>query len=118
MKDETRGCKRCRSSPETIVQVRPLFDSSHSSFDLCRCSACGQNYLKQFHEIIVWEGGGDDVWFYWEPLTKKEAAEVSVKWPWNRLAEMMHRRGRLVQQNGEIYWSDDKYSAGDLLPPG
>ena len=118
MSKGTRGCTKCRTSPETIEPVRMLFDSSHSSFELCRCTACGQSYLKQFHEILDWVGGDDDVFFYWEPLTKREAAEVSPDWVCHRLAAMTHRRGRLVQDNGEIYWSEDKYSAGDMLPPG
>jgi hypothetical protein len=116
---ETRGCERCRTSPETIVRVREIFDSSHSSFTLCRCSVCDQTYLEQFHEIVNWEGGGDDVYVYWTPLTKREAAQVSTRWTWNQLAELMHRRGRLVREQGErVYWSDYPYSTGDMMPPG
>jgi hypothetical protein len=116
---DTRGCEQCRSSPGTIIPVRELLDSSHSTFTLCRCTACGQRYLKQFHEIVNWQGGGDDVWVYWMPLTRREASEVSARWSWNQLEALMHRRGRLVRENGvETYWSESPCSAGDMMPPG
>lgn len=100
----TRGCAKCRESSETIVPVRVLWDSSHSSFDLCRCEACGQRYLKQFEELQY--GDEDEIWTFWMALTPLEAADLAAVCPANPaerpaglregLAELMLRRDRLV----------------------
>ena len=127
------GCTRCRSVPVrfedlSIVAVRILWNSSHSSFELWRCESCGQSYLNQFHEILDWSGGEDDIWTRWMPLTPEEKmdleaiAETSTDDPrrgrlWNLLAELMHRRARLVlDPTAKFSWSPKPWDASDLMP--
>ena len=127
------GCERCRSTPTrfedlSIVPVRILWNSSHSSFELWQCKSCGQRYLNQFHEILDWSGGEDDVWTRWMPLASNEPAEVEAmcredhappEGLWNRLAQVMRRRERLVMDpQGRLYWSERPWDAGDFMPPG
>jgi len=130
------GCSKCRSvpssdQPSAIVPVRLLLDSSHSSFELCQCQDCGQDYLKQFHEILFDET--DDIWVRWTPLTTEEREGIDLVYPpnatidsgeargrlWSRLADLMLRRGRLVEDpEGHFYWSSTGLDPGDMYPPG
>jgi hypothetical protein len=107
--------------------VRSLFDASHEGYSLYRCKQCGQPYLEQFHEIIDWSGGNDDIWIRWIPLTPEEVAEVDRLFPAETanaanvhvLTSLMHRRRRLTcHPDGKFFWSDDGWDGGDLLPPG
>jgi hypothetical protein len=120
----TPGCERCRAVPSNarevaLVPIRAVWESSHSSFKLTRCESCGQRYLKQFHEIIDWGGGEDDVWIRWMPLTDEEEAGLdAISGSWNQLAALMRRRARLVMHpDGEFRWGSHP-DAGDLMPPG
>lgn len=133
--NETGGCPYCRAIPcesddFSLQELRTLYDSSHSSFTLFQCKHCGQPYLEQFHEIIDWSEGDDDIWMRWMPLTRTEVSEINKLVPpgtdggrvWNELCAVMHRRGRLVwhpngKPGGNFYWSDFPWDAGDLMPP-
>lgn len=132
---KTSGCERCRSTPSSfddlaIVRVRLLWDSSHSSFELTRCESCRQGYLKQFHEILDWSGGEDDIWVRWMPLTAGEAAKIEAIPEfsvargnsgelWSRLEAFMHRRERLVYgPSGRFHWDSNPWDTGDMMPPG
>ncbi len=130
------GCEQCRSVPSsrsslTIAPVRLLFDSSHSSFTLCRCPNCGQSYLEQFHEILDGDRdkGKDHVWVRWMPLTPDEKRDIEAlcpedasarpDWLWGRLSDLMRRRGRLIEDpEGRFFWSSQPWDPGDLMPPG
>lgn len=119
------GCAQCRkvpSKPEEVAfdRVSILWDRSHSNFELWRCRSCGQGFLKQFHEIVNWHGGDDDVWIRFTPLTDKEEAGLdAISGNWNKLAALMRRRERLVlHPDGGFRWDPDASDAGDLMPPG
>lgn len=135
------GCEYCRVTPANrdglrFEYVRWLFARSHEHFRLARCPRCGQFYLEQFHEIVDWSGtAGDDLCTYWTPLTGEEVAQVDRAFPAEETAshagqrtprgrlpvldDLMHRRERLVwHPDGQFYWSEFPYAAGDLLPPG
>jgi hypothetical protein len=126
------GCERCRAVPASradlaLEQTRSLHSDCHEGFALYRCRQCGQIYLEQFHEIVDWVGGVDDLWQRWVPLTVDEVAEVERLCPTEteeydevpRLAALMHRRGRLTRDPlGRFRWSEHGWDAGDLLPPG
>lgn len=126
------GCERCRSAPAsradlTLEQIRSLYSDCHEGFALYRCRECGQVYLEQFQEIADWVGSVDDLWQCWVPLTVEEAAEVERLCPTEseeydglpRLAELMHRRGRLTRDPlGRFHWSQHARDAVDVLPPG
>jgi hypothetical protein len=126
------GCERCRSAPASdsdllLESIRSLYDDSQEGYSLCRCRECAQVYLEEFHEIIDWAGGEDDLWLRWTPLTADEVAEVEVLFPNEtddyadvpRLTAIMHRRGRLTRDpEGSYYWLEDGWDPGDLLPPG
>ena len=131
--DSARGCDRCCAPPADgkppIEVVRPLWQSSHSSFELCRCTACGQPFLRQFHEVLDWGDGDDDVWTRWMPLMPDEVGELEAACPeadlprprvdWNWLAAFVRRRGRLVRDpKGRLGWSEQPIDGCDLAPPG
>jgi hypothetical protein len=109
-----------------LEAVRSLFAESHEGYALYRCKRCGQPYLEQFHEILDWSEGDDDIWIRWMALTPEELAEVNRLFPVETadagnvhvLASLMHRRRRLTRHpDGGYSWSDG-WDAGDLLPPG
>lgn len=134
-RDDCFGCEVCNATPldETkrddlpFQPVRRLHESSHSGFTLCKCSSCGQHYLQQFHEIVDWADGNDDIWVRWEPLTEEEVSKLDYMFPgeyydsssWNVLIDFMHLRCRLVWgREGRFYWSEHPWDAGDMMPPG
>ncbi len=135
MQEDGMGCEVCNATPDDgavradlpFEVVRRLHHSSHSGFYLCKCVNCGQPYLEQFHEIVDWKDGDDDIWVRWEPLTAGEVGRLNEQFPGedysgsecNELFEYMHFRRRLVRDfKGEYYWSDNPWDAGDMLPPG
>lgn len=123
------GCASCRALPTSpdspcLEQGRYLFDSSHEGFSLTRCRHCGQIYLKQFHEVQF--GDDDDIWERWMPLTQEEQVEIDRLFPEqaeNRenivwLLGLMRRRRRLTRDpQGRLFWRDEPWDAGDLIPP-
>lgn len=126
------GCNRCRTPPTSrdelvLEHSRGLYYDCHEGYALYRCRECAQIYLEQFHELVDWVGGEDDLWQRWTPLTDDELSEVERLFPEEtedydevpRLTALMHRRGRLTKDpEGTYYWSDDGWDPGDLLPPG
>jgi hypothetical protein len=61
------------------------------------------------------------------PLTPEEVDEVNRLFKIettdaanaHSLASLMHRRRRLTRHpNGQFFWSEDAWDAGDMLPPG
>ena len=113
------GCDGCRTPPPVETELvlehtRSLYIESHEGYALYRCRSCGQMFLAEFHEIIDWVGGEDDLWQRWMPLTAEELAEVDQLFPEEatdydevpRLTALMHRRGRLTKDpEGEFFWS-------------
>lgn len=126
------GCQQCRTAPATreelaLEGIRTLYSDSHEGYALYRCRDCGQIFLEQFHEILDWTHGRDDIWQRWTPLTTEESVEVDVLYPEETedygdvpyLAGIMRRRGRLTRDpEGTYYWNEEGSDAGDLLPPG
>lgn len=125
------GCSLCTSVPRDgdtshYQFIRSLLSESHEGYSLRRCRHCGQMFLVQFHEIVDWAHGEDDIWLRWMPLTREEIVEIESRFPRSGhtepdhvLSRMMHRRGRLVQDpNRKLYWSEGAWDAGDLMPPG
>jgi hypothetical protein len=123
------GCVSCRAlgDDSLLDGGRCLFLDRHEGYHLCHCRQCGQPFLKQFHEILDWKEGKDDLWRRWLPLAPEELAEVERLFPFETedaanvhvLAALMHRRRRLTQHpDGQFFWAEDGWDAGDLLPPG
>jgi len=125
-------CDQCRTPPVTrealvLEGVRTLYCDSHEGYSLYRCRCCGQIFLEQFHEILDWTNGNDDLWQRWTPLTTEESDEVDSLYPEETedygdvpyLAGLMRRRGRLTRDpEGAYYWNEQGVDAGDLLSPG
>lgn len=129
------GCEICQATPNKgacgddlpFIYTKELHFSSHSSFLLCKCRYCKQPYLHQFHEIIDWHGGHDDIFMRWVPLTDEDVVKLKKlvspgdygSSAWNELYRYMLIRRRLVQQpNGVFFWSDNEFDVCDMMPPG
>lgn len=126
------GCDRCRTPPSSradlvLEHARSLYLESHEEYALYRCGSCGQMFLEQFHEVVDLVGGDDDFWQHWMPLTSDELAEVDQLFPEEtidydevpRLTALMHRRGHLTKDpEGDYFWSEEAWDAGNLLPSG
>src|SRR5437868_2725304 len=104
------GCDRCRTPPPSrrelvLDHVRGLYYDSHEGYALYRCQNCAQVYLEQFHEVMDWVGGEDDLWQRWTPLTDDELTQIERLFPEETedydevpsLTAIMHRRGRLTK---------------------
>ena len=134
MNESVFSCEVCNLTPHKGAPlddlpyklVRTLYDSSHSSFELYECGKCKQIYLGQFHEIIDWNNGNDDIWMRWMPLAADEVERLNLLVPsgvgngsiWNQLYEFMKLRRRLVcDHRGEYHWADFP-DPGDMMPPG
>ena len=126
------GCNQCqtrrRRESAVLDSVRTLYCDSHEGYSLYRCRCCGQIFLEQFHEILDWTNGDDDLWQRWTPLTTEESDEVDSLYSEETeddgdvpyLAGLMRRRGRLTLRDpeGAYYWNEQGVDAGDLVPPG
>ena len=58
---------RRRRGSTVLEHVRGLYYDCHEGYALYRCRECTQIYLEQFHEIIDWFGGEDDLWQQSDP---------------------------------------------------
>jgi hypothetical protein len=110
-----------------LAHVRNLYEGPHESYALFACSACGQPFLEQFQEITWLPSGEDDIWLRWMPVTPQELAEIERLFPTateddtntHHLAQLMHRRGRLVLDPMRRFaWDGAAWDAGNLYPPG
>lgn len=72
-------CKCLGDDPEVARKApskkqRTLFDRSHFSVFVSRCSKCGQQFLRVFMEVVDWEAGDDSQAGVRIPITPGEAA--------------------------------------------
>jgi len=92
-------------------KVRCLHDARHSGFTLCRCGCCGQHYLAQFHEIVDWARGAEDMWLRLELPTTEEVVRHDEQFPgayynsasWCELCSYMHLCRRPVLEHGGCF---------------
>lgn len=76
--EETISKKDLRDSFKLVEIIE---QESHNSKKIMECKKCGQLYLYHFTEEVDWEGGKDEQYFQWIPVTSLKHAHELCKKP-------------------------------------
>ena len=118
------GCPLCfgedpeAASNHTLETRSKLIDESHFDVMLCRCPACGQQFVQIFTEFVDWADGDDPQ--YWDllPLNAEEADALAAQGSavdLKRIEELGRDRRRLKMDhpNGQprrVEWTTGWFS--------